>query len=103
MNKKNVIEQYKEIAKTYSFEDCYKLMIETKLVEECEFCLDSDGIWKRLELQWMLDFFQTNEDYEKCEVLKKIMEESYIADESKQNELNSKLNEYISYINNGAK
>lgn len=99
---KNVIGQYKEIAKTaYSFADCYNLVTETNNVEICKFCLDSDGIWKRLELQWMLEFFQNNEDYEKCEVLKKLIEEHFIADESKQNELNSKLDEYISYINSG--
>ena len=102
MNKENVIEQYKEIAKTYSsFVDCYNLVKETNNVEICKFCLDSDGIWKRLELQWMLEFFQNNEDYEKCEVLKKLIEEHFIADESKQNELNSKLDEYVFYINNG--
>ena len=70
-------------------------------VEVCKFCLDSDGIWKRLELQWMLEFFQNNEEYEKCEVLKKLIGEHFIADESKQNELNSKLDEYVSNINNG--
>ena len=100
MKKENVIEQYKEIAKTYSsFNDCYNLVIETNNVEICKFCLDSDGIWKRLELQWMLEFFQNKEDYEKCEVLKKLIDEHFIADESKQNELNAKLDEYVSYIN----
>jgi serine/threonine protein phosphatase PrpC len=89
MDKNNVIEQYKEIAKTYSsFDDCYKLVTETNNVEICKFCLDSDGIWKRLELKWMLDFFQNNEDYEKCNVLKKLIDEHFIADEPKQNELN---------------
>jgi serine/threonine protein phosphatase PrpC len=103
MKKENLIEQYKEISKTYSsFEDCYNLVTETNNVEICKFCLDSDGIWKRLELQWMLEFFQTNEEYEKCEVLKKLIEEHFIADEYKQNELNSKLDEYVSYINNGS-
>jgi serine/threonine protein phosphatase PrpC len=102
MDKNNVIEQYKEISKTYSsFEDCYKLVVETNNVEICTFCLDSDGIWKRLELKWMLEFFQNNEDYEKCGVLKKLIDEHFIADESKQNELNKKLDEYVSYINNG--
>ena len=100
MSKKEVIEQYKEIAKTYSsFEYCYKLMTETNNVEVCKFCLDSDGIWKRLELQWMLEFFQNNEEYEKCEVLKKLIGEHFIADESKQNELNSKLDEYVDKLN----
>jgi hypothetical protein len=102
MDKNNVIEQYKEIAKTYSsFGDCYKLVVETNNVEICKFCLDSDGIWKRLELKWMLEFFENNEDYEKCNVLRKLIDEHFIADESKQNELNKKLDEYVSYINNG--
>jgi hypothetical protein len=101
MDKDNVIEQYKEIAKTYSsFEDCYKLITETNNVEICKFCLDSDGVWKRLELKWMLEFFQNKEDYEKCDTLKKIIDEHFIGDESKQNELNSKLDEYVSHINN---
>jgi serine/threonine protein phosphatase PrpC len=94
MDKNNVIEQYKEIAKTYSsFGDRYKLVVETNNVEICKFCLDSDGIWKRLELKWMLEFFENNEDYEKCNVLKKLIDEHFIADESKQNELNKKLDE----------
>lgn len=42
MDKANVIEQYKEIAKTYSsFDDCYNLVTETNNVEICKFCLDS--------------------------------------------------------------
>lgn len=94
MYKNDVI---KEIAKTYSsFVDCYKLVTETNNVEICAFCLDYDGTWKRLELKWMLDFFQDNEDYEKCIVLKKLIDEHYIADESKQNELNKKLHKYES-------
>jgi serine/threonine protein phosphatase PrpC len=94
MDKNNVIEQYKEIAKTYSsFGDRYKLVVETNNVEICKFCLDSDGIWKRLELKWMLEFFENNEDYEKCNVLKKLIDEHFIADEPKQNELNKKLDE----------
>ncbi len=100
LDKKNVIEQYKEIAKTYSsFEDCYKLMTETNNIEVCKFCLDYDGVWKRLELQWMLEFFQNNEQYEKCAVLRKLINEHFIADEIKQNELNRKLDDYDSYIN----
>ena len=62
---------------------------------------DRRRIWKRLELRWMLEFFQNNEQYEKCEVLKKLIDEHFIADETKQNELNRKLDEYVSYINNG--
>jgi hypothetical protein len=41
----------------------------------------------------MLEFFENNEDYEKCNVLKKLIDEHFIADESKQNELNKKLDE----------
>jgi|APSaa5957512535_1039671.scaffolds.fasta_scaffold69896_2 hypothetical protein len=78
-----------EISKTYlSFDDYYKLITETNNVEICKFCLDSDGVWKRLELQWMLEHFQKNEDYEKCVVLKELMDKHFIGDESKQNELN---------------
>jgi hypothetical protein len=47
----------------------------------------------------MLEFFENKEDYEKCNTLKKIMDESYISCESKQNELNSELNHFVSYIN----
>lgn len=102
MDKNNIIEQYKEIAKTYlSFEECYKLVTDTNNVEICKFCLDSDGIWKRLELKWMLEFFQNKQDYKKCNTLKKLIDEHFIGDESKQNELNSKLDKYVSHINNG--
>jgi len=100
MSKEKVIEQYKEIAKTYlSFDDCYNIVTETNNVEICKFCLDYDGIWKRLELKWMLEFFQNNGEYEKCAVLKKLIDEHFIADESKQNEMNGKLNEYILHLN----
>ena len=74
-------------------------MTETNNIEVCKFCLDYDGVWKRLELQWMLEFFQNNEQYEKCVVLKKLINEHFIADEIKQNELNRKLDDYASYIN----
>jgi hypothetical protein len=89
------INQYKKIADSYlSFEDCYKLLIETNNVEVCKYCLDEDGIWKRSELKWMLDYFINTEDYEKCDVLLKFIRTDYIANEAKQNELNHEMNEY---------
>lgn len=90
-NEKN---QYKEMTKS-SFEDCYELLTETDDINVCKFCLDEDGIWKRSELKWMLDFFINNEDYEKCDVLLKYIRKGYIADEAKQNDLNLKLEEYM--------
>ena len=96
MDKEDVIEQYKEIAKTYrTYEDCYKLITEKNNIDILMFCLDYDGIWKRLELEWTLNFFLKNEEYEKCEVLKNFMDEHYIGDEDKQNELNEKLRNYL--------
>jgi len=100
MNKKDVMNQYKEIAESYqSFEDCYKLIIETNNIEICKFCLDSDGIWKRLELKWMLKYFQNLEEYEKCSVLSILIKDNFIADKYKQYELNMSLFSYLTYMN----
>ena len=63
-------------------------------INKSSFCLDHDGIWKRIELRWLLDYFLKKEDYEKCAILKELIDEHYIADDSKQKELNDKLVEH---------
>jgi len=87
----------KEIAKTFqSFDDMYDYLIKTNDIDICEYCYDSDNIWKRLSLKWMLDYFLDKEEYEKCNVLKKIMTKHYIANKSKQIELHMKLDKFNS-------
>jgi len=93
--KDKVIRQYEEIAKTYSsFDTVYNLLIKTNDITICKFCLDKDGIWKRIELKWMIEHFEKLEQYDKCEYLKDIMNNNYIADDLKQIELNEKLEQY---------
>jgi hypothetical protein len=47
-----------EVAKSFrSYDESYKLIVEEGHINTCLFCLDSDGVWKRTELQWMLEFF----------------------------------------------
>mgnify|MGYP003409489631 FL=1 len=54
------------ISKTFtSYNELYNNLVKTNNIEICKFCLDNDGIWKRLELQWMLEFFLNEEEYEK--------------------------------------
>ena len=56
------------------------------------YLLDDDGLWKRKGLAWLLEYFQENEQYEKCNFIKKFIEsDDYIADKEKQNELNAML------------
>lgn len=59
------------------------------------YCLDNDGVWKRINMSWMLESFTTHEEFEKCARLKKFMEEHYVAPSKKQEELNTKLDEYF--------
>ena len=68
MKEKDIIEISKEFE---SFDEMYK---KIENFENFDLCLDSDGIWKRLELKWMLTYFQTNEEYEKCAVIKILIE-----------------------------
>jgi hypothetical protein len=84
-------EQIQEMFETFrTYDDIYiQLLIEG--VETCQYLLDSDCIWKRLELQWMSDYFLQKEEYEKCAVLKEYINNFFIAPNVKQFELNNKL------------
>lgn len=56
--------------------------------EHLSCALDSDGIWKRIELKWMTEYFEENEEYEKCGVLKTISEAFLIVNDEEQINLN---------------
>jgi hypothetical protein len=65
--------------------------METGNVEHFELCLDNDGLWKRLPLKWMFEYFSDREDYEKLTLLKKVIDKHFVADVETQKKLNSKL------------
>ena len=75
-----------------SFDECYNIMVKNKNVDHCLYTLDKDGIWKRLMLRWVLEYYEYNEQYEKCAVLKKYIDSDFIAPDNIQIELNGKLN-----------
>ena len=58
-----------------------------------QWCLDpADGLWKRRELDWMLEYFKSKEDYEKCARLRDMMQSSgYVAPPDVQRRLNAML------------
>lgn len=92
MKEKDII----EISNSFqSFDEMYK---QINNIQNFDFCLDSDGVWKRLELKWMLTYFQNNEEYEKCAVIKVIIDNHLIGSESKQLELNEKLKEIVKLL-----
>jgi hypothetical protein len=81
----------KEIQSLFqSFDDCYDLMVKNKNVDHCKYTLDKDGIWKRLILRWTLEYYEYNELYEKCAIIKKYMDSDFVAPLEKQLELNGK-------------
>jgi hypothetical protein len=86
--KNEIIKNIAESFKTY--DDIYNHLIING-IETCRFMLDHDCVWKRLELQWLFDYFLQKEEYEKCAVLKNLIETHFIAPDNKQIELNSKL------------
>jgi len=87
------------ISKTFtSYNDLYNNLVKTNNIEICQFCLDNDGIWKRLELQWMLEFFLNEQEYEKCQFLKQLMYIHFIANKNKQKELTNTFNKKIKNI-----
>ena len=53
-------------------------------------CLDeSDNIWKRIEATWLLDYFEKEEEYDKCVFLRDfIASPAYIATKEKAELLN---------------
>jgi len=63
--------------------------------DSLSYCLDNDGIWKRIEMTWILESLIEDERFEDCELLKKIMAEHYIAPPEKQEELNVKMTDYF--------
>lgn len=86
--------QIRDIAESYlSFEDSYDLLVDVG-IESIQLCLDYDGVWKYLELKWMLDYFIDLEEYKKCTLIKEWIDECYIADKSTQDKLNKELLEY---------
>lgn len=83
--------QIKNIANSFiNFDDQYILLIRNG-VDACKKLLDSDGIWKRLELKWLLEYFENNEEYEKCVIISKVMENNFILNKNEQKILNDKL------------
>ena len=87
----------KEISKTFqTYDAIYDYLIKTNDVDVCSFCLDNDNIWKRLDLKWMMEYFLDKEEYEKCGVLKNIMEKHYVANKTKQIELHMNMDKFNS-------
>ena len=85
-------ERIQEVADSFrSFDSLYLKLVETNDPTLFQFCLDNDGIWKRLELKWMLDVYEKEEQYERCQILKEFMKEYYIANDETQNKLNDSL------------
>ena len=81
----------KKVASSFrTFDECFDDLINLG-IETCEFCLDSDGVWKRISLVWMLEYFKENEKYEKCYYLHNLIKTSLIADEATQERLNQQL------------
>lgn len=74
-----------------SFDQSYDILTNGKGVSHFMYILDRDGIWKRLELLWMMDYFEDREEYEKCMVLKSLMMDHFIGEDSVQNQLNEML------------
>jgi predicted transcriptional regulator YheO len=96
-NKDDVIKQYQELADNYkSYDECYNLLVEKNDASVCMFCLDHDGIWKRLELKWILDYFIETEQYEKCVVVKQFMDTDFVGSDKVQKELNDQMELYFS-------
>lgn len=84
--------KYEEIADSFiSWDDLYKKYVTSQDVTEFQWLLDRDGIWKRLELLWLLGHFEDHEEYEKCFVIKGLIDKHFIAEESVQDRLNEML------------
>ena len=69
----------------------YDEYMKTKNIDIFQFYPDNDGIWKRTELKWLLDYLIKHEEYEKCEILNKVFKKHYIANKTQTDFLNNKL------------
>ncbi len=78
-----------------SFEDVYKTILKNKNTKHCQYTLDKDGVWKKLILNWVLEYFVYNEEYEKCSIMKKYIDSDLIAPPEKQIELNKNHEFYV--------
>lgn len=99
MNKDDVIQQYKDVGE--SFKSFYEQFdeIDKNGIKNVKFCLDEDGIWKRLPIKWCFEFFLKEEKYHHVAKIKDWMDgDGYIADVDKQEELNKKLKEYYKEV-----
>lgn len=86
----------KEVADLFqSFNDCYNLILKNKNTNHCEYILDKDGVWKKLILSWVLEYYEYFEYYEKCADIKKYMDTDFIAPPEKQIILNKKMSLYV--------
>lgn len=94
---KKIIQQYKDIANTFqSFDEMYDNIYKNGInSRNASFCLDDDGIWKRLSLKWIKEYFLGNEEYEKVINIQRWIDENFVGDKNKQIELNNKMNNYI--------
>ena len=72
-----VLEEIPNTLRTY--EEMYDDLIRLG-VDSFQYCLDrSDSQWKRLELDWMEEYFIEKEDYKKCSVIRDVKKDHYLA------------------------
>jgi len=88
-------QEIKDIANSFrTFDNMYDDLIEYG-PETLPYCLDNDGVWKRIEMDWIFEAFEKDEEYEKCAEIYALKKEGhYIAPPEKQKELNDNMPDY---------
>jgi|JI9StandDraft_1071089.scaffolds.fasta_scaffold215814_1 hypothetical protein len=86
-------ERFQQAADTFlTWDQLYTIAVEGGFCSICEYCLDpKDGVWKRSALQWMLEWFEDQEDYLKCAKIRDVMKDRYVAPPEEQLRLNQEL------------
>ena len=89
-------EKIESVAASYrSFDQMYDDILKDG-IKTCQLLLDNDGVWKRLELKFLLEEFEKQELFEKCVIIRDLIDsEDYVASKEKAQELNKKLKKLL--------
>ena len=96
LRKNNLEEKIESVAASYrSFDQMYDDILKDG-IKTCQLLLDNDGVWKRLELKFLLEEFEKQELFEKCVIIRDLIDsEDYVASKEKAQELNKKLKKLL--------
>lgn len=86
------LDEIEKVANSFrSYEQMYDDLLKFG-IDSIAYLYDTeDTTWKKLELEWVLEYFTKKEDFEKCNIIKNYISKHFIANKELQIILNERL------------